>query len=315
MFDPTATRLLGRTSVAVSRLGMGGGSTFMRADDRGQLLIDAALRTGICHFDTAPLYGAGDSEIRFGKALTSLPRHTFVISSKVGREGAALFDYSFQGIQKSVSRSCARLGLDAIDLVLIHDLDPDMQGPDFESCFTQVVNEAYPALLALREAGKIKAIGIGLKNWDVALRLAQTISLDAIMLAGGYTLLQQGALDQLLPWCLRNKVSVLLAAPFNTGILATGPVDNALYYYKPAPPEILERTRQIDTICRQYQVPLAAAALQFPLHHPAIASVVIGHSSEVELETNRGLMTCAIPAALWHELKTRQLLPWDAPVS
>ena len=313
MIDPVDKRCIGRTSLKVSRLGVGGGSSFARAGIHGEDVLDAAWTAGLRYFDTAPLYGGGESEARFGKALARRPRDEYVISTKVGRNGERAFDYSAAGVVNSLAQSLQRLALSRIDVVMIHDVDPDMHGEHFEQRLATAMQEGYPALAELRDAGTIGAIGVGLKNWDVALRLARGCGLDCIMLAGGYTLLQHGALADLLPWCVDNEVSVLVAAPFNTGILATGAIDGARYYYKPAPPGILQRTRELSSVCERHAVPLAAAALQFPLHHPAVASVVVGHESAREIEHNLALLRLSVPKALWAELKDRGLIPQNAP--
>jgi D-threo-aldose 1-dehydrogenase len=313
VIDPVERRSIGRTPLQVSRLGVGGGSSFARAGTHGDELLDAAWTAGLRYFDTAPLYGGGESEARFGAALARQPRGEYVLSTKVGRNAEKTFDYSAAGMVDSLTRSLARLKLSRIDVVLIHDVDPDLHGESFEQRFETAMREGYPALAKLRDAGIIGAIGVGLKDWNVALRLARACRLDCIMLAGGYTLLQHGGLAELLPWCVDNKVSVLLAAPFNTGILATGAIDGARYYYKPAPPAILQRTRELAAVCERHAVPLAAAALQFPLHHPAVASVVVGHESAREVEHNLALLRFSVPTALWDECKERGLIPRESP--
>ena len=309
--DPLERRPLGHTSLRVSRLGVGGGSAFIRSGGAGESLLDAAWKAGLRYFDTAPLYGAGESEIRFGEALAHYPRDEFVLSTKVGRTGRTTFDYTTAGVTASIARSGERLG--RIDIVYLHDVDPDLHGAAFDAHFQQAIGEAYPLLAKLRDAGAIAAIGVGLKDWNVALRLARSVQLDCVMLAGGYTLLQHGGLRELLPWCGQNGVSVVVAAPYNTGILATGAIDGASYYYKPAPPDVLERTRAIEALCATHAVPLAAAALQFPLHHPAVASVVVGHEHPDEVHRNLALMRHPVPSALWQDLKAAGLIPADAP--
>jgi D-threo-aldose 1-dehydrogenase len=213
----------------------------------------------------------------------------------------------------SLQRSLQRLKLARIDIIYIHDVDPDLHGDAFEQRFDEAMTQAYPALAELRDAGTIGAIGVGLKDWDVALRLAKAGRLDCIMLAGGYTLLQHGGLRELLPWCDANGVSVIVAAPYNTGILAVGAVEGARYYYQPAPPAIVKRTRELEAVCARHAVPLAAAALQFPLHHPAVISVAVGHERASEVARNLALLAQPVPAALWNEMKERALIPREAP--
>ena len=313
MIDPLERRALGRTALTLSRLGVGGGSSFGRAGESGVELLDACWDAGLRFFDTAPLYGEGESERRYGQALRRRPRAEFVLSTKVGRNSLREFDYSAQGVRQSLARSLERLGLSRIDAVMMHDVDPDLHGDQFERRFDQAVSGAYSALNELRDQGAIGAIGIGVKNWDVALRMARAARLDCIMLAGGYTLLQHGALPELLPWCGANSVSVILAAPYNTGILASGAIAGARYYYQAAPPEIIERTRKLEVVCARHAVPLAAAALQFPLFHPAVASVVVGHEKAGEAAQNLALLRHCVPEELWAELKEERLIPVAAP--
>ena len=308
---PTERRRLGKTALTVSRLGVGGGSSFVRSE--GPDLLDACFEAGLRYFDTAPLYGGGESERRFGASLAKRKCDDYVLSTKVGRNAPAEFDYSAPGVIGSIERSLARLGLTRIDIVYLHDVDPDLHGGEFERRFDEAIGEAYPALSSLRVAGTIGAIGVGLKDWDVALRLARAVRLDCIMLAGGYTLLQHGGLRELLPWCEANSVSVIVAAPYNTGILATGAIEGARYYYQPAPPAIVVRTRELEAACARHGVPLAAAALQFPLHHPAVVSVVVGHEQASEVTRNLDLLERPVPVALWNELKDRSLIPREAP--
>jgi D-threo-aldose 1-dehydrogenase len=310
--DPADPTPLGRTGLAVSRLGVGGGSSFVRAGTEGGNVVAAALREGLRYFDTAPLYGEGASETAFGEALAARPRDTFVISTKVGREAEETFDYSAKNVTRSIERSRARLRLASIDIALLHDVDPDMHR-DFEARFREAVDEAYPALDRMRGEGKLRAIGVGLKNPSVAMRLLRTRAFDCVMLAGAYTLLVHEAQNELLPWCVEHGVSVLLAAPFNTGILATGAVAGARYFYQPAPPVIMERVARIEAVCARHGVPLPAAALQFPLAHPAIASVVVGHERPADVARNAAFMRHPIPGALWAELKRERLLPANAP--
>ena len=309
--SPTERRRLGTTALTVSRLGVGGGSSFVRSE--GPDLLDACWEAGLRYFDTAPLYGGGESERRFGASLAKRNRDDYVLSTKVGRNAPAEFDYSASGVTGSIERSLTRLGLARVDIVYVHDVDPDLHGDVFERRFEEAASGAFPALAKLRAAGTIGAIGVGLKDWDVALRLAQAVRLDCIMLAGGYTLLQHGGLHELLPWCEANEVSVIVAAPYNTGILATGPVEGARYYYEPASPEILARTRELQKACERHDVPLAAAALQFPLHHPSVVSVVVGHERASEVKRNVDLLEHPVPVALWRELKDRSLIPREAP--
>lgn len=307
--DPIERRPLGRTNLTISRLGVGGGSSFGRAGDAGAQLLNTCWDAGLRHFDTAPLYGRGESERRYGQTLRDRPRNEFVLSTKVGRNAPDSYDYSESGVRRSLEGSLDRLRLGRIDLVSIHDLDRDKHGDQFDARYEQALTGAYPALQALRSSGAIGAVGVGLSSPDVALRIARNCELDYIMLAGAYTLLEHAALDELLPWCQENKVSVLLAAPFNTGILATGAVDGARYYYRPAPQSIIDRTRRLEAVCGRHGVPLAAAALQFPLLHPAVTSVVVGHEKPDEAMRNLALLRHPVPSTLWVEMKEEGLIP------
>jgi D-threo-aldose 1-dehydrogenase len=330
-------RPLGRAPLAVSVLGfgaapLGGLYREVSAADAGAT-VEAALAAGVTYFDTAPLYGHGLSEHRLGEALREVPRDSFVLSTKVGRllrpargaqpsdglfQNALPFDYAYDysgdGARRSLEDSLQRLGLARVDIALIHDVVPRWHGADYERRFRESMDGAYPALAELRAAGIVRAIGVGVKDWDVCLRYLAAGDFDCVMLAGQYTLLCQDALPELLPHCARAGVGVLLASPFNSGILATGAVPDATYFYQPAPAEILARTRRLEMACRRHDVTLAAAALQFPLAHAAVASVVAGARSRAEVEANVELLRRPIPPAFWQELKAEGLLPMAAPV-
>ena len=307
------TRRLGTTGLHVSRLGVGGGSLINQAGDGGvRAILDAAWEAGLRFYDTAPLYADGESERRFGAALRHRPRDEYVLSTKLGRTAGASgnhFDYGAPAAEASVAASLGRLGLSRLDVALIHDVIPALHGERFEARFAEAMIGAHPVLERMRGEGRLGAVGVALREPAVAVRFLRAGRFDCVMLAGGWTLLQHGALDELLPHCLAHGVSVLVASPFNTGILATGPVDGARYDYHPAPPEILERAARLDAACRRHGVPLAAAALQFPLRHPAVASVVTGHQGVAELRENLRLLARPVPAALWRELEKDELIP------
>jgi D-threo-aldose 1-dehydrogenase len=332
-------RRVGGTSVLVSALGFGGapigGFRFGLSDQQGAEALSAAFAGGIRYFDTSPYYGYGRSELIFGYALRPHPRDGYVLSSKVGRvmsplapgevvEGwrsgglsfKAAFDYSREGTLRSLEQSFLRLGLPSIDIALIHDADVHTHGSQAEADrrFAEAMAGSYPALVELRRAGVIKAIGVGLNETAMSLRFAREADLDCIMLAGRYTLLEQGALDELLPLCERKNMSILLAAPLNSGILATGARAGATYDYKPAPREILDKVGRIEDVCRRHQVDLTTAALQFPLAHPRLACVVAGALTAGEVRENIARMGTRIPADFWRELQHENLLPAAAPV-
>lgn len=322
-----------RTTVDWPTLGFGGGSAFVGAagEAESDALLAHAWSRGFRYFDTAPFYGHGLSEHRFGAALRQSPRDAFLLSTKVGRmlrpnananakpSAAALpfdvvYDYGHDGVMRSIDDSLQRLGLARIDIVYLHDVSPKWHGADYERRFREAIEGGYRALDRLRSEGVIRAVGVGVKDWDVCLRFARAADFDCFMLAGGYTLLEQGSLDEFLPYCVAHAIDVVLASPFNSGILASGPVEGASYFYSPAPPPIVERARKLSAVCERHGVPLGAVALQFPLAHPAIVSVVAGYRSTAEVDTNLRWQEQPIPAALWDELKTGRLLRADAPV-
>ena len=309
----TDTRQIGRTSLRVTRLGLGG--VFLAVDaepDEAEALIDRAAALGVRYFDTAPMYGNGESERRYREPLARLHHSDFVLSTKVGRrlqEDAGgsepwHFDFSRDGALRSFESSLERLGVDHIDILLVHDPD------DHED---QAMREAFPALIELREQGLVTAIGAGMNQWEMELRFARELPLDCFLLAGRYTLLEQRALAEFLPYCDANGISVIAGGPYNSGILASDLGDAASYNYRAAPPEMLDRARAIKTVCDRYEVPLKAAALQFILAHPAIAAVIPGAASVAEVEENARMVETPIPGALWAELKDAGLLNPSAP--
>lgn len=332
-------RQLGSTALKTSVLGLGGapigGFRFQLSEEQGVQTVAAAYDAGLRYFDTSPYYGYGRSELIYGFALRSRPRDSFVLSTKVGRwmaplsEGEAVagwrsgglpfkatFDYSRDGTLRSLEQSLLRLGMARIDIALIHDVDVWTHGTQEEADrrFKETMAGCFPALAELRRVGVIGAIGVGLNETAMSLRFAREADIDCIMLAGRYTLLEQGAIDELLPLCDRKGMSILLAAPLNTGILAVGAREGATYDYKPAPPAILDKVRRIEAVCRRHDVELAAAALQFPLGHPRMASIVAGATKPAEVRENAARMSAPIPADLWRELKHERLLAEAAPV-
>jgi D-threo-aldose 1-dehydrogenase len=267
--------------------------------------------------------------------LRQLPRESFVLSTKVGRwleplrpgasragwrkgglEFLPTYDLSHDGVMRALEQSHCRLGLAAIDVVLIHDVDLVTHGgrEAFEQRRREALEGAYPALARLREDGVIKAVGIGVNEVEPSLRFARDADLDCILLAGRYTLLEQGALDELLPLCVEKQIGILVGGPYNSGILATGPGEGTTYDYRAAPPEVLERVRRIDAVCRRHGIALAAAALQFPLAHPAISALIPGAVSRAEVLQNVEHLRVEVPADLWTELKHEGLLHGQAPV-
>ena len=337
-FDPTERRRVGRSDLLVTLLGLGGasiGGLFTAVDERdATATVDRAWDLGIRYFDTAPLYGYGASERRMGNVLRSRPRDEFVVSTKVGRlirpvegippgaeidrqefdgrtdafyAGAGtmrpMFDYSSDGVRRSVEESLERLGLDRIDIALIHDPDDHWEA---------AIGEAYPALHRLREEGTVGAIGAGMNQAGMLARFAREGEFDAFMLAGRYTLLDQSGLSELLPLCLKRGIGVLIAGVMNSGLLA-GPGTGARFNYVPASDELVERARRLENRCTQHRVPLRAAAVQFALAHPAVTALVAGVRSVDHLEEYPRLMGTVIPSALWDDLRDDGLIPPDAP--
>nr|MBA2608253.1 aldo/keto reductase [Actinomycetota bacterium] len=284
----------------VSRLSLGSapiGNLYQGVDPSvAAATVQAAVDAGITLFDTAPLYGVGLSETRVGEVLSTVPRDRFRIATKVGRllepnlPGAPeeesifedtpdvhpVFDFSADGVHRSLEASLVRLGLDRVDIVHVHDPDNHMD---------QAIDEAYPALRRWRDEGVVGAIGAGMNFAGPLTRIVREADVDCVLLAGQYTLLNQNGLDALLPLCLSTNTAVIAAAVFNTGILAD-PADNATYFYSPAPPEILDRARRMRDVCTRHGVPLAAAAMQFALGHPAVATVLVGMRSPDEVAAN-----------------------------
>lgn len=289
-------------------------------DDVARETIAHAYDLGVRLFDTAPLYGHGRSERRLGEVLGDKPRDSFVLTTKVGRllrEGAhgptlfagqhavhPVFDFSFDGVLRSLEESLERLGLDAVDAVYIHDPDDH---------YEQAISGAYPALERLRAEGAVKAIGVGMNQSAMLARFAANGDFDLFLLAGRYTLLEQDSLDDVLPACVEHGVSLVLGGVFNSGLLVD-PGPASTYDYAPAPPELVARAQRLQAVCERHRVPLPAAALQFAGAHPVVASVLTGARSAAELEQNLELAAVAIPAALWAELRDEGLLRADAPV-
>jgi D-threo-aldose 1-dehydrogenase len=330
-------RKLGRTDVSLTVFGFGGtslGNMYHAIDDKAaNEALDASFDAGVRYVDTAPLYGHGLSEHRVGGWLRRVRGKDIVLSTKVGWRmfpargqptDAGLFmdvppfrrglDYSYDGVMRSFDDSLQRLGTDRVDIVFIHDADRRNQGDAFEQRFTEAMEGAYPALRKLREEGVIKAIGAGLNEWEACQRFAEAGDFDCFLLAGRYTLLDQESLNSFLPLCEKRRIGIVLGGPYNSGILATGPVEGAHYDYAPASPEILEKTRRIEEVCRRHNVPLKAAALQFPLGHPTVASVIPGMGSPKLVAENMDLLVHKIPPDLWAELRAEGLIRQDAPL-
>ena len=327
-----------RSPVNLTRLGFGGaplGNLYRRIEDHdAQATLDAAWDAGIRYFDTAPQYGLGRSETRFADALARFDLENLTLSTKVGRvlEDCALnnvtpeafvdvpqkrivFDFSYDGIMRSYEDSIARLRSNRIDMLFLHDIDAGANGQEFEdNNLRQLFSQGgYRALSELREANKISAIGAGVNTWQICERLLGEADFDGFLLAGRYTLLEQDPLESFLPLCKKRDVGIILGGPYNSGILATGAINGARYDYAPAPDAILQRVRNLDDVCRAHNTPLIAAALQFPLGHSAVKSVIPGASSPDEVRQNVEIFETPIPSALWSDLKSQGLIRQDAP--
>ncbi len=316
---------LGRTSLQVTRLGLGtaplGGLYAAVGDEVARATVDRAWELGLRWFDTAPLYGSGLAERRVGAALAARPRDAYALATKVGRllvpggapeqefwgetSGLApVFDYSAAGTRRSLEDSLGRLGLDRVDVVHVHDPDEHVRA---------ALEGAYPALAALRAEGAITAVGAGMNQAPALAELARAADFDCFLLAGRYTLLDQSGLADLLPLCAERGIAVIAGGVFNSGLLAD-PRPGARFDYNPVDDATLARALAVRQVCDRHDVPLAAAALQFPLGHPAVATVVVGARSPQEIADNVALFDLEIPGALWADLKRAGLLPQEVPV-
>jgi D-threo-aldose 1-dehydrogenase len=310
---------VGRTGVRVTRLGLGGVALSgappstdperVTREDEAVALVRRSLALGVTYLDTAPMYGVGRSEHRYGQALRDRPRDSFVLSTKVGRvlHPAApgwAFDFSAAGVRASFESSLERLGLEQVDILFVHDPDDHYQ---------QALSDAFPMLVELRAAGRVRAIGAGMNQWQMELEFARQGVCDCFLLAGRYTLLDQSALGEFLPYCVEHSIGVIAGGPYNSGILAVGPRDGATFNYRPASAEMMDKARRVAAVCERRGVPLRAAALQFILAHPAIVSVIPGARSIAEVEENVALVEHPIPVELWDELKDAKLIAAGAP--
>jgi D-threo-aldose 1-dehydrogenase len=333
-------RQLGRTGVTVTELGLGtaplGELWDIIEEEEAGALLNAAWEGGVRYFDTSPWYGKGQAEHRVGRALYRKPRGQFVISSKIGRllrrplkpgpfehgewlgglEFDAAFDYSYDGVMRSFEDSLQRLGVNRVDVLLIHDLDPwhfkteAKVGP----YMTQLYTSGWRALEELRDQGVIKGIGAGFNTMGTIPRYLDLFDIDFFLIAMRYTLLEQDVLDSEFLRCAERGVGIVVGGTYNSGILATGAVPHAMHNYSPAKPEILERVRRMEAVCHRHKTPLAAAALQFPLGHPIVAAVIPGAISRAQVAQNLAAFNHPIPPDLWAELKQESLIRADAPV-
>ena len=333
-----ALRPIGRTALRTGSLGLGtvalGNYPAAMSDATALATVDRAWLSGIRLFDTAPLYGRGLAERRLGLALARRPRDSFLLATKIGRRlvpsrsgrlnadpGAAILratppldtvlDYSYDGALRSIEDSLQRLGLARIDIVHIHNIDPSLHEPDMiEKLFSTCMSGAYRAILRLRDEGTIGAIGVGNNSLPMLERFVREGDFDCLMMAGHYTLLDQGAARSLLPECVRRGVSILLGSPFESGILASGARADARFRYRAVDADVAARVQRLETVCERHRVPLASAAIAFPLAHPALAAVVPGMVGAEQVDASANALCQRFPDGFWTEL--REAARWDA---
>ena len=337
MSRPDVTRRFGRAGFAVTLSGFGSSpiGNLVRAMNEVdvQQLLDDAWDRGIRFFDTAPLYGHGLSEHRIGHALLHRPRDEFVLCTKVGRRlfpaekgtfptGSWVdtapfrgeYDYSYDGVMRQVEESLHRLCMNRIDVLLIHDLDVAGHGRDLPGRLDEALQGAYRALCQLRDEGVVKAIGLGVNETQASIDALRVMDLDCLLLAGRYTLLEQGALDTLLPLCTERDIAVVLGGVYNSGILAKGAVEGARHNYAPVTDSVRDHVGRIESVCADFGVPLAAAAVQFAAAPPAVATICLGARTVEQQRRNQEAFETAIPSDLWRVLKERALIRDDAAV-
>ena len=328
----TAVRL-GRTPLRVTALGFGataiGGMYTVVSDHDADETVAAAWAAGLRYFDAAPQYGRGNGETRLGHGLAPYRRADYVLSSKVGRllradadphpddfdstgrpydagapDVATVYDYSRDGVLRSIEESLVRLGTDRLDVALVHDPDDYVE---------EALATAFPTLIELRDQNVVSAIGAGMNQTAALERFARESDPDVFLLANRYTLLEQTALQSFLPLCAERGIAVVAGGVFNSGLLAdAGP--GARYDYDPAPAEVVARAHRLSEVCRRHDVPLKAAALQFPLAHPAVAAVLTGARTRAEVVENVQSFDRPLPGELWHDLVSEGLLDERAPV-
>ncbi len=317
--------------IALPRIGFGTaplGNLYREiAAEDARATVDAAQQSGLTYADTAPHYGLGLAERRLGAAL----RPGTIVSTKVGRvllpaDGPfpperncfftqepfePVYDYSHDGVLRSHEDSLTRLGLDRIDILYVHDIGRLTHGDAHPAMLAQLFEGGgFRALQRLRDEGAVDAIGIGVNETEVALEIMDRVHLDMVLMAGRYTLLEQGALGEFFPRCAAEGTMIVIGGPYNSGLLTGG----RTYNYEAAPPAIVARAAAIEAVCARHGVALGAAALQFPLAHPVVASVIPGLASVREVQETVERYETPIPSALWDELKAEHLLAADAPV-
>jgi D-threo-aldose 1-dehydrogenase len=307
------------------------------SDGEARAVLDRAWDQGVRYFDTAPLYGLGLSETRLNPFLRGKPRDSYVLSSKIGRllrnckpgedrdcigkffdvpNRREVYDFSYDGVMRSVEFSLERLGVDRIDILFAHDLDlfNHKTQAALNVKLAEFMEGGYRALLSLREQGTIKAFGAGVNEWEPCQWMAERGDFDIFLLAGRYSLLEQGSLASFLPMAKERGIGVVIGGPYNSGVLATGARPGAFYNYDVAPKAILEKVARIEAVCARHEVRLVDAAFQFCLSHPAVVSVIPGGQGVAEVDANLRAATANIPPALWDDLKIENLISPESPV-
>ena len=321
------TVALGRGGLRVSALALGtaplGNLYAPVAEEDAAATVGSALEAGLTYVDTAPHYGLGLAERRLGRLLAGVPRDRFVVSTKVGRlvrplapgetadpegfadspPGRRVWDLSGDGVRRSLEESLERLGLDRVDILLLHDPD------DHER---EAYEQAFPALIELRDQGVVTAIGAGMNQAEMLTRFVRDLDIDVVLVAGRYSLLDQRALAELLPTCAARGTAVVVGGVFNSGLLAD-PRPGATFDYAPAPPELVDRAARLAEVCARHGTPLRAAALAFPFGHPAVTSVLVGARSAAEVQDAVACFEWPVPGELWADLVATGLLPADVP--
>jgi D-threo-aldose 1-dehydrogenase len=332
------TRPLGSITLRLPELGFGAaplGNLYQAmTDEQAQAMLELAWNKGFRYFDTAPHYGQGLSERRLGDILRQLQGRRYILSSKAGRllkpatyardrHGFCSpmpfdihYDYSYDGVMRSFEDSLQRLGLARLDILFMHDIGNATHGSRNDELFPIAMSGGYRAMNELREQGLVQAIGLGVNEVDVCEAAMEHGDWDCFLLAGRYTLLEQAALDTFLPKCQQRNCSVVIGGPYNSGILATGTKTGVIPYYNYAPalPPVIHKVKQLEMVCDRYRLPLAAAALQFPLAHPAVASVIPGMASTSQVTQTLSLMNTNIPGDFWRDLRSHGLVHPDAPL-
>lgn len=326
--DPLERKILGSSGLEVTRLGLGcaalGGLYGDIPDEQAHAVVQRALALGLNLLDTAPLYGSGKSEMRLGQALAGVPRENYVLATKVGRVLVPatgkksresifgnlppldpVFAFSYDGVMRSFEASLERLQVERIDILHIHDPDEHWE---------EAIGGAYPALDKLRGEGIIRAVSAGMNQWEMLARFAREGDFDCFLLAGRYSLLDQSSLEELLPLCLEKNIGIMAGGTYNSGILAKGSQDKPTYNYQEAPSAIVEKARSLEAVAARHQVSLKAAASQFALAHPAIATIIPGTRQPDRVEENAALLRQDIPAAFWEEIRSEALIHSEAPV-